>query len=117
MKFLANENFPKSSYLLLKNENLDIVHIGLTHSSISDHEVMVLAISENRIILTFDSDYGELVFKMGYKPEGVVFMRIKEFAPHYPAELILDLLNNREIPLIGKFTVIDEEQIRQRNIN
>jgi predicted nuclease of predicted toxin-antitoxin system len=38
---------------------------------ISDEEVIELSIRQNRIIITFDSDYGELVFKHGYKPKGV----------------------------------------------
>ena len=32
---------------------------------VTDDEVMKYAISEDRIIITFDRDYGELVFKYG----------------------------------------------------
>ena len=56
MKLLANENFPLKSYKALQEKGYDIKHIGLELPSITDEEVMTIAIEEGRIILTFDSD-------------------------------------------------------------
>ena len=116
MKFLANENFPASSFRVLKNNKWDIEHIGETNMGISDEEVIDLSIQENRIIITFDSDYGELVFKQGYKPKGVIYLRIKKFTPEYPAQLLIELIEEDKLEVEGKFTVIDDNQIRQREI-
>jgi len=79
MKFLANENIPRASFRFLKDKGWDIEHIGETNMGVTDKEVMELAISEDRIIITFDSDYGELVYKYGYKPTGVIYLRIQDF--------------------------------------
>ena len=60
---LADENFPKTSYRYLVEQGYDIKHIieeGL--ASILDEEVLALALREERIIVTFDSDFGELSF-------------------------------------------------------
>lgn len=57
MKFLANENFPRASFRILRAEGLDIEHIGETNPSVSDEEVMKMALQEERIIITFDNDY------------------------------------------------------------
>ena len=116
MKFLANENFPATSYKILKSQNLDIEHIGESNMGISEEEVMKTSIKEQRIIITFDSDYGELVFKYGYKPVGVIFLRIKEFSPDFPAQLLGKLVIEEKLEVEGRFTVIDENQIRQRKI-
>ncbi len=116
MKFLANENFPTTSYKILKSQNWDIEHVGEFNMGISDEEVMETSINEQRIIITFDSDYGELVFKYGYKPVGVIFLRIKEFSPEFPAQLLDKLLIKEKLEVDGRFTVIDENQIRQREI-
>ena len=70
---LADENFPLSSYNLLQNRGYDIEHILLNQPGIPDEEVINIAIESDRIILTFDSDIGELVFKFGYKPTGVIY--------------------------------------------
>ena len=73
MKLLANENFPKASVLLLWNLGYNITSIGEDNPSISDQSVMEIAINEERIILTFDRDYGELIYKHNYKPPQEVF--------------------------------------------
>ncbi|HQU58895.1 MAG: DUF5615 family PIN-like protein [Phaeodactylibacter sp.] len=77
MKFLANENFPLKSFRILQDKGYDIKHIGLELPSVTDEEVMAFAIEEGRAIITFDSDYGELVYKHGYKPPGVIYLRWK----------------------------------------
>lgn len=117
MKFLANENFPSESVTALRQAGLDIVSVGEENSSISDEAVMTTAITEKRTILTFDKDYGELVFSRGYKPTaGIVFLRLRNFSPREPAQIILQLLNSSELTLENYFTVIDREGIRQRKI-
>ena len=63
MKLLANENFPLDSIRLLFQQGFDIKSIGIDYSGITDREVMQIAIKEQRTILTFDRDYGELIFK------------------------------------------------------
>lgn len=85
LKFLANENFPLKSIEFLKSKNFDIISIGLDSPSIKDTEVMSIAIKEERTILTFDRDYGELIFKHNYKPaKGVVYLRINNYIPDRP---------------------------------
>lgn len=116
MKFLANENFPLKSFRILQDKGYDIKHIGLELPSVVDEEVMALAIEEGRAIITFDSDYGELVYKHGYKPPSVIYLRWKEFTPEFPALYLHELFEARQIQFDGQFTVIDENQIRQRKI-
>lgn len=80
MKLLANENFPYASKEMLLKMGFDIIHIGQEYPSIKDEEVMELAILEERLILTFDQDYGTLIFKDGYRPpQGVIFFRWDDF--------------------------------------
>lgn len=66
MKFLANENISLASVTYLKSAGFDVMAIGVDYFGISDREVMQLAINESRIIITYDCDYGELIFKYGY---------------------------------------------------
>ena len=116
MKFLANENFPHASVLLLRNSGYDITSIGENNPSIDDFEVMQIAINESRTIITFDRDYGELIFKHGYRPlSGVIYLRYSEYSPTDPAQFLIHFLN-RQIPFEGLFTVLDNSGIRQRKI-
>ncbi|MDP2888529.1 MAG: DUF5615 family PIN-like protein [Bacteroidota bacterium] len=85
MRFLANENFPLTSIKILKEAGYDIIAVGQDFAGILDSEVIELATKEQRTILTFDRDYGELTFRKGYKPlAGVIYFRWDYFQPNQP---------------------------------
>jgi predicted nuclease of predicted toxin-antitoxin system len=115
MKFLANENFPGPSIELLQQQGLDVLSIvEYAPGIISDEDVMKLATVENRTILTHDSDYGELIFRLGYKPpEGVIYFRIYDFEPTDPGHIFLTLLNQKA-DFTHKLTVVSDRSLRQR---
>ncbi len=93
MKFIANENVPISSVNYLKSKGYDVISIGVDEPGISDELVMNIAIEEGRTIVTYDSDYGELIFKYGYKPNaGVIFIRQQPSDPLETAGIIEKIL-------------------------
>jgi predicted nuclease of predicted toxin-antitoxin system len=117
MKFLANENFPLQSFRHLLDAGYDIIHIGIKYPSVTDEDVINISINEDRIILTFDSDYGTLVFRKGMQPPGVIYLRFKIFSPDFPAKFLLDLFESKRDDFQNMFTVIDDNgSIRQRKI-
>ncbi len=73
MYFLANENFPLLSVRLLREMNYDISSIMENSPGIPDAEVLSRSATENQIILTFDRDYGELIYLLKLPtPKGVI---------------------------------------------
>jgi predicted nuclease of predicted toxin-antitoxin system len=50
---------------MLREVGHDVVSISELYPGISDREVLEIATKEQRAIITFDSDYGELVFFEG----------------------------------------------------
>ncbi len=74
---------------------------------------MKWAAKEERVSLTFDKDYGEIVFRYKIKC-AVVFFRTKGDNPKYAGKRLLELLN--EISIEGYFAVIDKNGIRQREL-
>ncbi len=114
MKFLANENFPQPSVQLLRSAGYDVESIVERQRGISDSEVIELAVREQRIILTFDRDYGELLFRYAADaPPAVVYFRVKGSTPLTTGEILLELLH-RGVVLVKYFTVIEHTGIRQR---
>lgn len=115
MKLLANENLPLKSVYRLRELGYDIKAIGEDNKSISDKQVMALAMKEKRLILTFDKDYGELIFNYGYKlPAGVIFLRLAKYTPEEPAEIVHKLLSDKMLKTEKSLTVYDGKTIRQR---
>jgi len=115
MKLLTNENFPLRSVKILREGGFDVKHIGTDFPGIKDREVLNMAIQESRIIITFDKDYGELIFKRGYHPKcGVIFLKWFNFTPEKPGEELVRLFKEKQLEFDNAFTVIDDKSIRQR---
>ena len=116
MYFLVNENIPLDSVKILRKSSHDVLSIMEKFPGISDEQVMQIAHNEKRIIVTFDRDYGELIFRKQLPlPLGVLYLRFSPIEPKEPADFIDKLISNG-INLEGKFTTADREQIRQRSI-
>ena len=113
--FLANENFPRPSILFLRDKEYSVNSIQETHQGLSDEEVIKIAKDENLTILTFDRDYGELIFRYAIaNPPAVVYFRFKGTDPQFVGRLLHDLLTDAKIEIKNAFTVIDQNSIRQR---
>ena len=82
---------------------------------LSDQEVVALANKEKRIIVTFDSDYGTLIYRERLEaPSGVVYLRFTPKFPEEAAEIILSAWQQSALNFEGVFTVITRTRIRQR---
>jgi predicted nuclease of predicted toxin-antitoxin system len=115
MQFIANENIPLKSVQRLREEEHDIIAIAEEKPGATDPVVLRYAASEQRILLTFDRDYGELIYRLGLPaPAGIVYFRFIPTTPEEPAERLLELVQVPELSLEGQFTVIGEGQVRQR---
>ena len=115
--FLANENISKTTVNLLRRSGHDVRWIAEEFPSVKDEVVIDLASIENRIIVTFDRDYGELIFNQGMRrPKGVVYLRLNEFTPEEPAALILRYLSVSPSVFDGYFNVVTEAGIRRKKL-
>lgn len=98
MKFLADENFPYKSVLYLRSNGFEITSIGEENPSIQDREIMRIAIDEERTILTFDRDYGELIFKYNLKPhKGVIYLRLDTYQADESGKIIENLIHEMRL--------------------
>lgn len=77
MRFLADENFPLPALAALRGRGHDVFSIAESYGGSTDETVAEICDREERILLTFDKDFGEMVFRRGL-PAGssVVLFRI-----------------------------------------
>jgi hypothetical protein len=70
---------------------------------------------EERVILTFDRAYGELIYRLRLRsPRGVIYLRFRPHTPEEPASILLNLLQTEGLQFEERFTVVERDQIRQR---
>jgi len=117
MIFIANENIPSDSINLIRENQFRVISIKEQTPGISDITVLNLAKENNAIILTFDKDYGEIIYRLDFEnPPSVVFFRFKGYDSCFAGKTLLKILEDSTIKLQHFFTVIEEESIRQRKI-
>ena len=114
MRFLANENFPLPSVHLLRDAGHDVRSISEESPGIPDEQVLARAVADDRVILTFDRDYGELIYRSKLPSAAVLYLRYDPNTPQEPAHHVLRVLQITNLMLTNRFTVADREQVRQR---
>ncbi len=118
MDFLANENFPLSSIRLLREAGHHIVSIIQEAPGSKDEDILRRAQTEKLIILTFDRDYGELIYRHhAFPPAGVVYFRFAPSTPAEPSQILINLMHEVHLTLKDKFTIIERGRVRQRSLS
>ncbi|CAN5721871.1 hypothetical protein BH10CHL1_BH10CHL1_00850 [soil metagenome] len=79
-----------------------------------DEVVLARAIAENRVLLTFDKDFGELAFRRGLPATcgSILFRTTPTSGPEAARKVSAALVSRTDWP--GHFSVIDERRIRMR---
>jgi predicted nuclease of predicted toxin-antitoxin system len=114
VRILANENFPRGAVEALRLAGHDVVWIRTESPGITDEQVLARAVAEQRVLLTFDKDFGELAYRVGLPSEcGVVLFRIRMNPPDQVAGRVVDLIASRT-DWVGHYSVIDDTKIRIR---
>jgi len=112
LRFLANENIPLVVVNHLKSDGFDITSATELYQGAGDKKVLKEAVKEGRIILTFDKDYGYLVFRQReFPPLGVILLRISPKSPEFIYTILYKLLKSG-LSFEGYFTVVTERKIR-----
>ncbi len=116
VRFLANENFPAVAVAALRERGHDVTWAGESFPSAKDRDVLALAVAEDRVLLTFDKDFGELAFRRGLPATcGVVLFRVATPSAAEVARFVVAALASRD-GWTGLFSVIDEGKVRSRSL-
>lgn len=114
LEFLADENFPLDAVVALRSAGYDVTWILTDSPGIDDISVLAQAQAEDRILLTFDKDFGELAFSRRHSAtSGVVLFRSMPGSSRETAEFVVDVIVSRQ-DWQGHFSVVDTRRIRMR---
>lgn len=112
MRILANENFPGDAVDALRQQGHDVAWVRIDTPGISDPEVLSRAQRENRIVVTFDKDFGELAFRSRLPASsGIILFRISIPSPAYVARVVVAAIESRT-DWAGHFAVVEDSRIR-----
>jgi len=115
--FLADEGVDGPIVYLLREKGFDVEYIAEFDAGIDDEEVLKIANDDNRILITRDKDFGELVYRLKKIHSGIILNRLAGLKSKTKAEQVLTVIEKYEDELYGSFTVIQPGIVRIRSLN
>lgn len=108
MRFTIDENVPLLVASALISLGHDCFLVAQQAHQAIDPDIMAFSRRENRVLVTFDSDFSRMIFhELQPPPAGVVFMRGRPDEATMVSELFLTMFRGDLIDLDRRFIVID----------
>ncbi|HBX79050.1 MAG TPA: hypothetical protein DEG43_15515 [Acidimicrobiaceae bacterium] len=119
MRFLLDQNQSPKLVALLASAGHDTVHVGnLGLGEASDAEIFAVAAEQDRVIVSGDTDFGDLLAETNsLKPSVILLRRQDRRRAHQVAALLLANLGPVGADLdAGAVVVLDQDRVRVRRL-
>ena len=73
-----------------------------------------MAVKDQRLIITMDKDFGELVYRLKKPAYGIILLRFEVSERHLKWPRLMELIHHHSSKLEGYFIVVDIEKFRFR---
>ena len=113
MKLLVDENMGPVVSRALRSAGHDVRDIGEEAAGSIDTTVLARAQIADRLVITADRDFGQLVFQQRLPASvGVVYVRLHGWSAAAIGALLVEYFH-RDIVWRGRFSVIEPKRFRQ----
>jgi predicted nuclease of predicted toxin-antitoxin system len=112
MKFIVDVGVGKIVERWLIENNYDIKSVIDINPRMADVEILSIANSEQRIVITMDKDFGELVFNGKHSMYGVLLLRLEGATGLEKLHIIQEIFNNYKEELPLHFSVYQNQKLR-----
>ncbi len=118
LTFLADENIPFYVVKQLRNEGFKIISVVEEFAGSSDEKILEISSRNKWVIITFDKDFGELIYKeKSDKPAGIILLRVIPKSPAYILQVLKWLLLEKKLSFVGNFVVVNKDKVRTIKIS
>ena len=114
MKFLADECCDAGLVAALRSDGHDVLYAMESARGTTDDVLLQCAYDEDRILLTEDKHFGELVYRLRKPARSVVLLRFGIEERHLKIPRIRMLIREKSEGLFGSFFVLDAVRARFR---
>jgi predicted nuclease of predicted toxin-antitoxin system len=112
VRFVADESCDFAVVRALRSAGHDVLAVAEISPRIGDDEVLKHARDDRRVLLTEDTDFGELVYAEGLRSSGVILFRFPATARGLMAAAAIDAVNHVGGELSSRFTVVQPGRVR-----
>src|SRR2546423_12631021 len=112
MNFLADESCAGPVIRELRKVGHDVVAIAEVARGAIDEQVLQRALNEERVLVTEDRDFGELVYARSRSSAGVILVRFRGRARSTKPATVVQAVAKLGSRLRNAFTVIEPGRVR-----
>lgn len=118
MKLLLDQGLPLSAAGLLRDDDIDTLHVGeIEMFAAEDAEILEKATVDGRIVATLDADFHMLLALGGADSPSVIRIRIERLRAQAVADLLRTVLTQCEEDLVqGAAITVEPNRIRIRRL-
>ena len=92
----------------------DVQSVHERDPRMTDADILSWAVSEQRIVVAFDKDFGELVYHSGQAHSGVLLLRLESATVSEKLRVLAEIVQNHGDQLPGSFAVYQLGRLRVR---
>jgi predicted nuclease of predicted toxin-antitoxin system len=115
-RFLVDVGVGKGIERYLREEGYDTKAVRDIDPRMEDEEIVRTAVSENRIVVTMDKDFGELVYHCSMEHTGVLLLRLEDATGSEKLQVFKYIMENYSSQIRNCFCVFQNEMFRIRKI-
>ena len=116
--FLANMNSSPITVEALRNHGWDIIRVSeVMDEKSKDIDVLVYAQKQNKVVITQDLDFSQILALRGYAKPSLINLRFENASPDFVTARIIDVVSSMEKELEeGVVVTVDETSARYKNL-
>jgi predicted nuclease of predicted toxin-antitoxin system len=114
LRFLVDVNIGLAVTNSLRKSGYDVTFAGDVDWSMPDLQLLSLAQREERIIITMDTDFGELVYHSGQPHAGVLLLRAPGATRDEKVQIVQEIIDRYGEQIPKHFCVYREGKLRVR---
>ncbi len=116
MNFLIDENIHADIANWLRSMGQDVLYAAENLSGFSDEQLLALARTEKRVIITDDKDFGDLIFHRREVSTGIILLRLTDRSIEARLERLSRIWETIQARAEGSFMVVSDRKVRLRPI-
>jgi len=114
VRFLVDESTGRSVAAYLRREGHDVHTVTESQPGAADKAVLEQAVSEDRILITNDKDFGELVYRRRWEHRGILLLRLRDERSSNKVRMVKVVMTQVGDRLRDHYVVATEAGIRIR---
>ncbi len=112
LKFVVDECVGPAVASWLCEKGSHVISIYDSFPSVSDTEVLNMAVAESAVLITNDKDFGDMIFLQKKQHHGIVLLRLVNDKSVNKIKILQEVLERYSNMLVGNFILATDGAIR-----